>query len=72
MLCYFISVPTDESLILNPPEVKDRNCIFIEFHCLLSTKQWGFDDSSQVFIRFVSHFNDCFGPMERITKFVHT
>jgi len=42
----------------------------IEFHCLLSTKQWGFDSTSKVYIRFAAKelgdFKKDYGPMEKI------
>ena len=74
MHCLF-SVPKDRSLVLNPPEVTDHDCVFVEFHCLLSTHQWGFDNSSQVFIRFTApylgDFKYCYGPMKKIKRFVN-
>ena len=45
-----------------------QDFVYIEFHCLLSIQQWGFDDSSQVFMRFAAlqNFSCCYGPMERV------
>ena len=42
----------------------------IEFHCLLSIKQWGFDNTSKVYIRFAAaelgDFEKDYGPMKCI------
>ena len=42
--------------------------IYIEFHCLLSAQQWGFDDSSHVYMRFAAlqNYDCCYGPMKII------
>ena len=58
----------------NPPEIKAHEYIIIEFHCLLSAMQWGFDDSSAVFMRFsasqLGSFMNCYGPMKKISRSV--
>lgn len=43
--------------------------VFIEFHCLLSAQQWGFDDSSEVRIYFGETQVFC-GPMATIKRYV--
>lgn len=76
MVCILYSVVfRDPPLVFNPPETKNHNHIFVEFHCLLDAQQWGFTDTSNVFIRFAAPefggFNNCYGPMQKVNRFVH-
>ena len=72
---FFSVLPEVSSLVFSPPETKDPNHIRVEFHCLLFVAQWGFDDSSNVYIRFVAPqlggFDYCYGPMQKIIRFVN-
>jgi len=51
----------------NPPEIKGAS-VLIEFHVLLSKKEWLWDDSAKVYIRFseiqLGGFPCCHGPMK--------
>ena len=66
------SVIRNPRLVYNPSETKAHDFLLIEFHCLLLALQWGFDDSSEVFIRFgapvLGSFMYCYGPMQRIDR----
>ena len=67
------SVFKDPPLVFSPPEITAHEYVFIEFHCLLSAVQWGFDHSSKVYIRFdapqLGTFTHCYGPMKNINRF---
>lgn len=69
------SICNDPTLVFNPPEMIIDHYIAVEFHCLLMTSQWGFEDSSKVFIRFgapqLGDFNYCYGPMQKNKGFVN-
>ena len=69
----FFSVVRDPGLNYSPPETKENDYILIEFHCLLLALQWGFNDASDVYIRFgapvLGNFKYCYGPMQRINRF---
>ena len=66
------SVSKDSGLKFSPPQIKTHEYIIVEFHCLLSAMQWGFDSSSAVFVRFsapqLGDFKYCYGPMEIISR----
>ena len=72
---YTYSVFRDPSLVFNPPETKAHDYIIVEFHCLLNVQQWGFNNTSDVFMRFdapeFGHFKYCYGPMQKINRFVN-
>jgi len=55
-----------------PPKVTGSQFVWIEFHCLLYTQQWWFDDSSKVYILFAAkelgNFEYCHGPMNKLEK----
>ena len=59
-------------LLYSPPEIKIEKYIVIDFFCLVSVKQWEFDKSSNVFIRFAAKelgtFDTCHGPMSPTHK----
>ena len=61
--------------VFNSSETTSHDYLFIEFHCLLLAQQWGFDDSSQIFMRFnapvLGSFKHCYGPMKRVNRFVN-
>lgn len=69
----FFSVVRDPSLVYNPPETKANDYLLIEFHCLLLALQWGFDDTSDVYICFAApvlgSFKYCYGPMQKINRY---
>ena len=69
----YSSVFRDPSLVFNPTETTAHEYVLIEFHCLLSAVQWGFNNSSKVYIRFdapqLGRFKHCYGPMKRINRF---
>ena len=58
----------NNSLLYSPPETRVTNYVNVEFFCLLSAKQWDFDDrTSNVYLRFAANamgtFTTCHGPM---------
>ena len=61
-------------MIFSPPETTSQNYVLVEFHCLLSTHQWGFDDFSNVYMCFAAkelgEFKFCYGPMLPIKRLV--
>ena len=56
-----------QPLLYLPPDVKTKEYIILDFFCLVSIKQWGFTESSKVFLRFgakeLGTFDTCHGPM---------
>ena len=68
------SVVKDPSIEFTPSEIKTPDYIIVEFHCLLSSMQWGYESSSAVFIRFsapqLGNFKSCHGPMKLVNRLV--
>ena len=71
----YSSASNDLPPLFNPPETKAHEYVLIEFHCLLSAVQWGFDSSSSVYLRFSSpqlgDFRYFYGPMIKKRRFAN-
>ena len=65
----------DPSVVFNPLVTEARDYITVEFHCLLESQQWGFDNSSKVFIHFTlpefHYYDHRYGPMQKINRLVN-
>ena len=71
----FTFVFRKDGLVFSPAETTSQNYVLVEFHCLLSIHQWGFDDYSNVYICFAAkelgEFKYCYGPMSPVRKLVN-
>ena len=60
-------------LLYSPPDIASKDYVLIEFFCLVSIERWGFDTSSQVYLRFAAPelgtFYSCHGPMILTQRF---
>ena len=62
-----------EPLLFSPPDSVREDYVWIDFSCLASVERWGFDESSNVYLRFTAPalgtFHTCHGPMRCTQRF---